>query len=213
MAIYTPRGLKIRIKTDHAFALLARIYPQTSAFQVLKTTEGIELIPAFLGVVAGIVSFVFGASNLEILLLASAVTVIGSAMNMFGFFIPGIVWLTTIYSYLSGYGIYFISIVIIGLITVGWQGTACYFLGRLIGMGLSLLVGTINMKRVYNKTGIVLSQSEINFFNAYRIYARRQKTSENQTPSEEELQMNNWSPCLEHLVTNWPQVVARFTDD
>ena len=57
MAIYTPRGLKVRLPIDFAFALIARLYPKYDAFKVLRTTEAIELMPKALSAVAGIICF------------------------------------------------------------------------------------------------------------------------------------------------------------
>lgn len=40
MALFTPRGLKVRLPMSYAFALIARVYPRSDAFRVLQLTEG-----------------------------------------------------------------------------------------------------------------------------------------------------------------------------
>ncbi len=57
MAIFTPRGLKIRLATDLAFTYLARLHPKFTAFQVLKTVEGIDLIPSTFAFATGLYLF------------------------------------------------------------------------------------------------------------------------------------------------------------
>lgn len=66
MAIYTPRGLKIRLSVDHAFTLMARLFPDVDAFKILKTTEGLESIPATLAFITGLASFSLHLHPLEI---------------------------------------------------------------------------------------------------------------------------------------------------
>lgn len=59
MAIYTPRGLKIRLSIQYCFTLLARLYPEVDPYTVLKTTEGLEFIPSFLAVLASLICFLY----------------------------------------------------------------------------------------------------------------------------------------------------------
>ena len=57
MALFTPRGLKLRLPTAYAFALMARVYPQTDAFRVLQLTEEVENLGALASFIAGIAAF------------------------------------------------------------------------------------------------------------------------------------------------------------
>ncbi len=66
MAIFTPRGLKIRLPVDYAFALMARLYPKVDAFKVLKTTESLELIPSVITLLTGLVCFYLRLPAFEI---------------------------------------------------------------------------------------------------------------------------------------------------
>ncbi len=45
MALFTPRGLKVRLTKAYAFALMARVYPRTDAFRILQLTEEVENLP------------------------------------------------------------------------------------------------------------------------------------------------------------------------
>jgi hypothetical protein len=55
MALFTPRGLKVRLA--YAFALMARVYPKTDAFRVLQLTEEVENLGALAFFIAGIAAF------------------------------------------------------------------------------------------------------------------------------------------------------------
>ena len=93
MAIFTPRGLKIRLPFDYAFALIARLYPKVDAFEVLKTTEGLKLIPSLITFITGFVCFYLRLPVFEIGLYVFIASIAGFLMTFFGLFIiPGIVF-------------------------------------------------------------------------------------------------------------------------
>lgn len=74
-----------------------------------------------------------------------------------------------------------------------------------------MAIETIQMKKVHSKTGLALTTSEKNFFNAYRLHANRLGKTTDITVSDEELKEENWNPVFEDLATKWPEVVNRFT--
>lgn len=214
MAIYTPRGLKIRLRMNHAFALMARLYPKVDAFKVLKTTEGLESIPGMLALIVGLVSFYLGLDPYQIGLYTLIASVVGTAITTFGVFIvPGLPKLGTLYSYISGFGILLILSAVYGFVSVGWQGVAAFFIGKLVAGLINNAIGFWNAKRTHSKIGIPLTISEINFFNAYRLHASELGKSTDITVSDEELKEDNWKECLEDLAIKWPEVVKRFTND
>ena len=123
MAIFTPRGLKIRLQTELAFTYIARLHPRFTAFQVLKTVEGIELIPSIFAFATGLFTFFNNYSPTDIAIYVCIATIIGGLITAFGLYvIPFLVRFITGLSYLHGFGIFTISIIIIGLLTVGWKG-------------------------------------------------------------------------------------------
>ncbi len=214
MAIYTPRGLKIRLSVNHAFALMARLYPKVGAFQVLKTTEGLESIPGMLAFVAGTTSFYLKLDPYSIGLYVLVASVVGTIITTFGLFVvPGLPRLGTLYSYISGFGILLIILAVYGFLSVGWQGVVAFFVGKLVAGVINNAIGFWNAKRIHSKIGTPLTISEINFFNAYRLHAAGLGKSTDMTVSEEELKEENWKECLEDLALKWPEVVGRFTVD
>lgn len=50
MAIYTPRGMEIRLPVGYALALMTRLHPEVDPFDVLTTAEGIDQINSLLAV-------------------------------------------------------------------------------------------------------------------------------------------------------------------
>lgn len=214
MAVYTPRGLKIRLPVDYTFALLTRLYPQVDAFRVLKTTEGIDCIPPLLAFCAGLICF---ASHAHPFYIAVAVVIsssLGTLLTCRGLFIvPGLVALGTMYSYLAGYGIYFVTLLVVGYFTVGLWGIAAYFIARGLGLLIQQVIEFAEVKAAYDATGIPVTASERHFLNAYRLHAVRAGETRDVEVTEEELDERHWAPVFRDLCYKWPAVVQRFTPD
>ncbi len=214
MAIYTPRGLKVRIAVPYAFGLMARLSPKVSPFRILKTTEGIESMPGMLAFVAGLVAFAMRLPPLEVGILVAALQLFGILLNLFGFYvIPGLVALATLYSYLAGYGVFLVAVVAVGFLTVGWQGVLAFFIGRLVAGVASMILGFWQTSRYHKLTGHAFTASEVHFFNAYRLHASRIGVTTDIDLGDSELQENHWGPTFEAFASEWPEVVQRFTVD
>lgn len=212
MAIFTPRGLKIRLPFDYAFALIARLYPKVDAFKVLKTTEGLESIPSLITFATGLVCFYLRLPLFEIGLYVFIASMVSFFITSFGLYIiPGLDRLGTFYSYFSGFGILLVLLAVYGFITIGWQSVIVFFVAKFLAGIVKMAIETIQMKKVHSKTGLALTASEKNFFNAYRLHASRLGKTTDITVSDEELKEENWKPVFEDLATKWPEVVRRFT--
>ena len=214
MAIFTPRGLKIRLATDVAFTYIARLHPKFTAFQVLKTVEGIELIPSCLAFFTGLYVFLNYFSPSEIAIYVGIASLIGGLITTFGLFLlPFLVRFITGLSYLKGYGIFSIAIIITGLLTVGWKGTLFYFIGRYVAKFIIYIIDTWQMIITSKKTGSVLTASERNFFNAYRLHATRIGVTTSLKLEKGEIESGKWELPFNILQLKWPDVVARFTNN
>lgn len=214
MANYTPRGLKIRLALDHAFALINRLRPEVDAFKVLKTTEGIEDLTSLVTFSTGLVCFLMKLDPLYIAISVFVAYLLAILINLKGFYvIPGLVGLGTLYSYISGYGILLAGLSVAGYFLVGWQGVVAFFIGRFLAWSISQVLEIQDMKRIYKMTGLPLTASERHFFNAYRIHASRLGKTTDISVTEEELSEDNWKPAFNELAIKWPEVVARFTLD
>jgi hypothetical protein len=214
MAIYTPRGLKVRIAVPYAFGLMARLSPNVSPFRILKTTEGIESVPGMLAFIAGLVAFAMRLPPLEIGILVAVAQLFGSLLNLFGLYvIPGLVAFATLYSYLAGYGVYLVIVVAVGFATVGWQGLLAFFIGRLAAGLASTVLQFWQTSRYHKLTGHAFTSSEVHFFNAYRLHASRVGVTTDIDLEDSELQEEQWGPAFERFASEWPDIVRRFTVD
>lgn len=214
MAIFTPRGLKVRLPVDYSFALMQRLYPSVDAFKVLQTTEGFELLANSMSFLAAILCFLNRVSPVTTAGVVAAVHVFGHFMCISGlpadaFFLR----LSIMFSVLHGYGIHLITLGLVGFFFVGWQGLAAYLAGRVIAGVLNGIINHFNEKRIERQVGTYVTMSEVNFLNAYMYHARRKKKSLDLSVSDEELEESHWQPVFMDLATKWPQVVARFTTD
>lgn len=211
MQIFTPRGLKIRLDVEYGFALMKRLYPKVDAFKVLKTTEGLELFPSAITFIAALVSFALRLDTVSIAVISFLSYFIAFMLTFFGLYvIPGLPTLGTLYSYISGYGIAFVIIAVIGYLTSGVYGVIAFFIGRILAGILCWVIDFIGAKRAYNKTGIMLWNSEKNFLNAYRLHADKLGITNNIAVSDIEMQEKNWIDCYEDLAQKYPQVVERY---
>lgn len=214
MPIYTPRGIKICITLPYAFGLIPRLRPRVTPFQVFKTTEGIESLPGTLAFFAGIFTFVMRMSPLEIGLAVAAAQIGGKLINLTGFYIiPGLIPISTPFSYVSGWGIFLIVAVAAGYIFAGWQGVVAYLLGRLAAGGVNIGLDFLGGARLRKQNGHPFTMAEMQFFNAYRIYASRSGITTNIDLSDAELEEEYWGPTFREFAMKWPEVVARFTID
>jgi len=214
MAIYTPRGLKIRIAVPYAFGLMARLDPKVTPFRILKTTEGIESLPGMLAFAAGMITFAMKLPPLHIGLAVGAAHLLGVVINVCGLYlIPGLVALATLYSYIAGYGVFFVTTLVVGFVFCGWHGVLAYLVGKVSGVLVSQLLEYWQTSRYYKLTGHPFTASEVHFFNAYRLHASRVGVTTGIDLSDDEMQEDHWSSTLEAFAMEWPQVAQRFTAD
>ncbi|MBI3812909.1 MAG: hypothetical protein HY279_00370 [Nitrospinae bacterium] len=215
MAIFTPGGLKIRLPLEHCFALIARLYPNVDAFKLLKTTEGFEIIPAFLSFITGIICFIFAVEPLWIGLYVFISSIIGFfiTLTIFAYRIPILPTLSTLFSYAYGFGIYWILIAVAGFVIADWKRIIAYFVGAIMANFVKMAIDLINSNRLFKKFALYVSGSEINFYNAYLWHATKLGKSLDLTISDDELKRENWNQAFEDLAVKWPEVVNRFTID
>lgn len=212
MAIFTPRGLKIRLQLDYTFALMARLFPKVDAFRVLKTTEGLEQLNGSATFIVGFICFYLKLEPVQIGILVFTASFIITVLDIKGLFLfPGLVSIGTLYSYLTGYGLLLIVLSVAGLLLVGWQGVLAFFAARLLAGMINGLLNWLEVKRIHELSNLALTASERHFFNAYRLHASRLGITTDISVTDEELKRENWEHVFEDLAAKWPEVVSRFT--
>lgn len=216
MAIFTPRGLKVRLPVRYAFALIARLYPHADAFRVLQLTEAVENLGRLATLISGIIVFSIRLEPIHIALAAFVAVSLMRIVHLLGLFVLPftlLIPISRIYGLLCGYGVLFVGLVVFGVITVGWRGVGGFFVGRVAAGILCGLAELIYQKHLYRKTGIAITSSERSFFHAYRLEAARLGASTDLATTESELASTNWGSVFADLAVKWPEVVSRFTDD
>ena len=214
MAIATPRGLLVRLPTNYAFALMARLYPRKKPFEVLKTVEGITCIPGFLTFVATVITFGLRLDPWLCVGIILFVRVIGTFMVMNGFFaIPGLVELSTLYSSLESFGLYSVIMIVTAYISIGFWSLlvvpAVLIGGSIIGNAIEFVIQQSRSSTL----GIYLSPPEFQFINAYKMHATELGITTDVVVDDAEMYEDNWKPTYNDLATNWPMVVRRFTPE
>jgi len=211
----TPRGLEINIDVPTGFALLARLWvrdPKTDAFRVLKTVEGLEHIPSVAGFIGAFIGLWAGSAPWHVAGGLVLGNIFGKLVTMFGaFIVPGLPTLATWWSWVSGYGL------LIGLgaafawFLKGWEYATAWIVGSMLAFVISMLfIEPSRMKYYKAKIGVPLGQSEVNFFNAYRLHADRLGLSHSIEIAPDEIQSGKWQDCLEDFAGKYPEAVSRF---
>jgi hypothetical protein len=214
MAIYTPRGLKIRVPTPRAFALMNRLYPRVRPRQVLKTAEGFEFLPAMMAFLTGIAGLGLQWEPIPMAAAVGAARLVGFGVKVFGFFfVPGIIAGAALFGSMAGYGVFWGFIVIGGFLTTGWGGIAAFFAGNLWAGVASLIIEFRQARRVHRLTGLALTGSEMNFFSAYRFHACRIGVATDVDPTDEETEEDKWKPVFEEFSAAWPESVEKTGSD
>jgi hypothetical protein len=216
MAIFTPRGLKIRVSLPYAFALMARLFPRIDAFRVLQLTEEVENLISLATFIAGISVFAARLSPISVAVVIG-VTCFGFKMShLFGLFVPPfklLLPLSRVYSWFSGWGIFLVGLLVFGFFMVGWQGVVAFIVARIAAGWLAGAIDMAYSKYIFKKTGLAVTASERSFFHAYRLLADQLGISRSIEVSEEEMQPDNWQRVFTDLKVKWPIVVSRFTSD
>lgn len=212
MAIYTPRGLKIRMKVEQAFGFIGRLYPDVTAWQVLKTTEGIASLPAAFGFITAIIILLLEQPSpiifiIKVVLASTA----GLLFELIGIFPFRIYKVGEYYSYLAGYGVYLTIIFVLSFFVFGWMGPVLFMIAKTAAMLIEMIADPLHENYFKKRTGgMSLTLAEIAFLNAYLIYARRYNKSLRILLEPEEPYSENALTSFEQLVTSWPELARKF---
>ena len=213
MAIYTPRGLKIRLPLNLCFGLMARLSPKITPFKILKTVEGLEVIPSLLGMVSGAYVLYLNLTPETIFLCSLVGFVVGVLISYFGLFVfPGLVLLAILYTYVAGFGLIWLLIVGWGVYFSDWKGVVAFFLAMVISEGIRWVLEFIKMKKSYALSGICIGMAEQNFLNSYRLHAKKIGLGPECDLKEEELNKEDWIKLYYKFLSEWPEIVARFSE-
>ncbi|MFA7235712.1 MAG: hypothetical protein WC058_02515 [Phycisphaeraceae bacterium] len=160
------------------------------------------------------IAFGMRLSPLQVGLVVGGTHLAGVLINVCGLYvIPGLVVLGTLYSYIAGYGIFFVAVIIAGLALGGWQSALAFFLAKLAAIVVAQVIDFWQISRYHKLTGHVFTGSEVSFFNAYRLHASRIGATTDIDLSDVELEEDHWGETFTLFAMQWPEVVRRFTAD
>jgi hypothetical protein len=216
MTIFTPRGLKIRLDIQTAFAYMERLYPEVKPFKFLKTVEGINVIPGMLCFLVGLSLMLLKYNPIDIAIWSFAAQLLGFILVYWPIIpslLPIIVTLGTLYSYIIGWGILVALLIVIGFIFVGWQGVLAYFVGKyaavIIQYGFEFAIFALASRRYTDRTSLPSAfSSERHFMFGYLMYAHKFKKEIEITADD--VESGKWKEVLNEFASDWPQVVSRF---
>ena len=210
MPIFTPRGLKVRFDPLFAFTLLARLDPAVPPLEVLRTTEAVENAPSLAGVVGAVLAIASDASPSTVFWATfGSVAIIGALIRNGVFVIPGLIPLSRVFSYLSGWGLFFVAVIAYAWATLGWRAALAYVAGRLAAGVVNGFLEMRHGRHFLKRVGYSFTGAEINFFAAYRLHAQAsgKTTSLEVDPEEEEA----GRACLLRFAVEHPDLAARFS--
>ena len=210
MSIYTPTGLKLNISIELAFGLMSRLFPKISPFMFLKYVEGLESLPMAISFLVGVFSMLNMYPPYEIALYTFSAYLFGFIISFIGTFNKYILWIGTLYSYLSGYGLYIFIASIIGYFYSDIKGIIGFFIAKLFGYGVVQLIDVFYIKYYNKKHSKLYSTAERNFFSVYKYFAFLMNKNPETILTSSEILKNTWKKSYEHLNENWPSVTKRF---
>jgi hypothetical protein len=213
MAVVTPRGVKVRLPTDYAFALIGRLHPRVTAYRVLETTDVLHRVPNLLLYVCALVCLAAGASSPpQILLPLVLAHLVGTFLTLLGLWMaPLLMMAAVVFTYLSGYGALFLIIAGLAYLRGGMEAIAGYVAGIVLSIPARLLV-----ERLYRRAGHSdrdMGRAETNFLNAYKFHAALLGEDTSTSVLDVECDEQNWHDSFVDLASSHPEVTARFTPD
>jgi hypothetical protein len=173
-AIFTPRGLHVRLPTHVAFGLMGQLRPKVRPAEVLATTEAIEFTPTALSKLLALLGFALQLAPAAI----GAVTVLGRvAPNLLALAGParGLGWtaLGRLYRPVAGHGLSLVVVAAIGTLLDGPVAAVGFLAGTLVGGLVNMLVDFLLMRRPDPRLRQPLSSTERFFLDALRLHAAR----------------------------------------
>ncbi|WNR42329.1 hypothetical protein [Paenibacillus roseipurpureus] len=173
MTIRTPQGLLIKLDVATSFGLMARLYPEISPKQILKTTEDISLMSTSMGFATGMLCFFLQLSPQGISVCTFTAMLIGMIFSASGLILFPFIQLGAAYGRIAIGFIPTILSIVVGYLLTGLEGVVAYFLTKCLAVCISMLVGIGISRQSLIAGGNAYSSSERNFFHAYRYYAEQ----------------------------------------
>ena len=172
-AIFSPRGLHVRLPTQVAFGLMAQLRPKVRPAEVLATTEAIEFTPTATSKLLALVGFALQLPPPVILALSALGRVVPDLLALGGVIHgPGWTALGRLYRPLAGRGgLTLIAVAALGALIAGPIAAMAFLVGTLVGGTVNMLVDFLLLRRIDPRLKQPLSSTERFFLQALQEHA------------------------------------------
>ncbi|WP_427365680.1 hypothetical protein [Candidatus Caldatribacterium saccharofermentans] len=171
--VYTPHGLKLRLTVKDAFSMIGQLYPRVRPKEVFLATEAISNIPTVLSHVIFLVALSAGA-NPWVTIVATA---IGTLWGLFvvwcgAFFLaPGALMVAKVFSIPFAAYLRYIIMPVLAYSLRGWNGVFIWLGAWIVASLIGWVVEFCLIRRLYSKTSLPTTMSEVAFLQACRLHA------------------------------------------
>lgn len=173
-AIFTPRGIKVRLPTDVAFGLMAQLRPAVRPTAVLETVEAIELTPTAASKLVALLCFLFQLPPIPTAVACCLARVVPNLASLAGFTSdPGLNTIGRWYRPIAGRAISLVIVAVIGILIAGPIVAAAFVIGTSVGGAINMLIDFLLMRRMDPVLAQPLSSSERGFLQALQWHAAR----------------------------------------
>lgn len=171
-AIFTPRGLHVRLPPDVAFGLMAQLWPKVRPSTVLATTEAVEFSPTAASKLLALLGFALQLTPVSIAILCALGRVVPNLLALAGLF-RSVGWtaLGRLYRPFAGHGMTLVVVAALGAVIAGPLAAMGFLVGTLVGGIMNLLVDFVLMRRLDPRFQLPLSSTERFFLGALRLHA------------------------------------------
>lgn len=209
LAVYTPKGLKIRWDASSTFSLIARLYPKRRAKDVFRLTEALDSLPTALSLLAGLICFYLKIELLAMFAIVGSIRFLTYCLIHWNILIPGIPSIGRLYNRTINWFLFpWIVPIVAGYLMQGWGTVLTYYAAITIGWMLEFFFVMIMGRRMFRRLGISFTQSEYAFVMAYRYFAVIDKKSPDILGSDDELELSNWIDTYEDYAQTYQNQAA-----
>lgn len=208
-AIFTPRGLHVRLPTHVAFGLMAQLRPQVRPAEVLATTEAIEFTPTAVSKLLALVGFLLQFPPVWIGVVTVLGRIVPNLLALAGLARAGDGWtaIGRLYRPLAGYGLSLLAVAVVGALLAGPLAAVAFLAGTLVAGLINMLVDTLLLRRPDPRFRQPLSSTERFFLAALRLHAERSGQSLDlaRVPVTAEEDAAAWRAALQDYAAEHPE--------
>lgn len=210
MAVYTPKGLKIRWDADSAFSLIARLYPKRRVKDVFRLTEALDVMPSSASLIAGLICFYLKLDLLKIFAIVGAVRLLAYCLIHWNIMLPVLPSIGRIYNRVINWFLFpWIVPIVAGYFMMGWEAVLIFYTGITSGWILEFVIVMIKGRKTFKQFGFSFTQSEYAFIMAYRYFADKDGKSMDFTDFEgEEFELVFWIETYKDYAQTHPTAAA-----